>query len=249
MAKKSGYAIVTGGSRGIGRACAVACAKNGYDVVINYTSERGAKHVEESLKEIKACGVDAIAVRADVSTFEGCKKVVDTAVEKFGEDIEVLINNAGICGDGAEFKDVPLEFIEKIMNTNLLSQLWVTKVALPYMIKQHKGWIINMSSNSGIMGVEGFCEYSASKAGSIGFTKALAKEVAKFDIKVNAIAPGCFLSHMVTDSGEENMARLTELTPLKKLGEMSDMELLVHYLINAEFITGQIISPNGGWTI
>jgi 3-oxoacyl-[acyl-carrier protein] reductase len=248
MAKKSGYAIVTGSARGIGKHCAIQCAKEGYDVVLNYTSERGAKYIEETLSEVKACGVNAIVVCADLSKFEECQKFFDESVKAFGEDIEVLINNAGISV-GSPFVEVEAEQMLRTINVNLMSQLYCTKLALPYMIKQRKGWIINMSSNSGIMGVEGYADYSASKGGSIAFTKAIAKEVAQYDIKVNAIAPGCFLTHMVTDSGEENMERLRQLTPLRKLGELSDMELLVHYLVNTEFLTGQVISPNGGWTI
>ena len=246
--KKDGYAIVTGGNRGIGKACAMQLAEEGYDVVINYTSDRGHPYAEETLKELKEKGVDAISVRADVSEYEGCKKIVDKAVETFGKNITVLVNNAGIAY-GKPFHEVTPDQIEKIIRTNLLSQLFCANLILPYMMEQNKGWIINISSNSGIMGVEGYVDYSASKGGSIALTKALAKEAAAYNIKVNCIAPGCFLSHIVTDSGEENMERLRLLTPLKKLGEMTDIALLVHYLVNTEFLTGQVISPNGGWTI
>lgn len=246
--KKEGYAIVTGGNRGIGKACAIQLAEEGYDVVINYTSDRGHPYALETVEEIKGKGVNAVAVRADVSEYEGCKKVFDEAIEAFGKNIAVLVNNAGISY-GGPLHEVEPEQIERIIRTNLLSQIFCSKLVLPYMMEEKKGWIINISSNSGIMGVENFVDYSASKGGSIALTKALAKEVAEYNIKVNCIAPGCFLSHMVTDSGEENMERLRLLTPLKRLGEMTDMAILVHYLVNTEFLTGQVISPNGGWTI
>lgn len=250
MAKISGYAIITGSSRGIGKAAALQCAEEGYNVVLNYVSDRGAAVIDETLSEVKAKGVDAIVVRADVSTYEGCKKIIDSAVEAFGEDIEVLINNAGIIGDVAlPFEQIDIEQMRKIIDTNLMSQFYITKLALPYMIKQNKGWIINIASNSGIMGVEGYLDYSASKGGVMSFSKGLAKEVAKYNIKVNAVAPGCFLTDILTDSGEENVERLRLVAPLQKLGQMEDIKLLVHYLINTEFIIGQVISPNGGWTI
>lgn len=246
--KKNGYAIVTGGNRGIGKACAIQLAEEGYDVFYNFTSDRGEPYADETLKELQEKGVEAAYVRADVSDWEGCKKVVDSAIEAFGTNITVLVNNAGICS-GKPLYELEPEQIDRMIRTNLLSQLYCCKLVLPHMMEQKKGWIINMASNAGIMGVEKFVDYSASKGGTIALTKALAKEVAEYDIKVNAIAPGCFKSHMLTDTGEENMERRRLQTPLKKLGEMTDMALLVHYLVNTEFLTGQIISPNGGWTI
>lgn len=246
MAK--GYAIVTGGSRGIGRTCVLECAAEGYDVVINYTSDRGKKAVDGVLEDVRALGVRGLAVRADVGTFEGCKKLVDSAVEEFGTNIEVLINNAGIS-NGAPFHETDIAQIERTISVNLLSQLYVTRLALPYMIEQKKGWIINISSNAGIAGVEGYVDYSASKGGVITMTKALAKEVAQFDIKVNSIAPGCFLTDMTLDNPVEAQEWCRQQTPLKRLGELNEITILVRYLLGSNFITGQTISPNGGWTI
>lgn len=250
MSKVSGYAIVTGSSRGLGKAAALQCAEEGYNVVLNYVSDRGAAHIDETLSEVKAKGVEAIVVRADVSTYEGCKKLIDSAVEAFGEDIEVLINNAGIIGPvHLRAQDLEIEQMRKVMDTNIMSQLYITKLALPYMIKQNKGWIINVASNAGIMAVEGFLDYSASKGAVITFSKGLAKEVAQYNIKVNCIAPGCFETDILTDSGPENVERLRLVAPLQRLGQMDEYRLLIHYLINTEFIIGQTISPNGGWTV
>lgn len=243
-----GYAIITGGSRGIGKTCAIECAAEGYDVVINYTSDRGQRAVEGVLEEIKAYGVKGIAVRANVGTFEGCKKLIDSSVEAFGPNIEILINNAGIS-NGKPFHEVEISQIEKTISVNLLSQLYCTRLALPYMIEQKKGWIINIASNAGIAGVEGYVDYSASKGGVITMTKALAKEVAQYNIKVNSIALGCFATDMTLDNPVENQEWVRQQTPLKKLGDLNEITILVRYLINTDFLTGQIISPNGGWTI
>lgn len=242
------YAIVTGGSRGIGKWCALQCAKEGYDVVINYTSDRGAKAAEETKKEIEALGVKVIAVRGDVSKYEDCKKIVDEAVATFGKDVAVLVNNAGISV-GRDFTEVDIEQIERVISVNLLSQLYCARLVYPMMVARKKGWIINIASNSGIMGVEGYVDYSASKGGSIALTKALAKEAAHHGIKVNCIAPGCFASDMVMDAPQENIDFVTQSAPLKCLGDEAEMQRVVHYLITTTFTTGQVISPNGGWTI
>ena len=242
------YAIITGGSRGLGKWGALQCAKEGYDVVITYHSDRGQGVVSETLKEIESYGGRAIAVRGDVSKFEDCKKVVEESVAAFGKKMTILINNAGISVMKA-FHEIEPEQIDKMIGVNLLSEMYFARLILPYMMENKKGWIINLSSNAGIMGVELFADYSASKGGVIAFTKALAKEAAPYGIKVNSIAPGVFLTDMTNDSGEENVERLRQTAPLKVLGDEEEFQLLVHYLINTKFTTGQIISPNGGWTI
>lgn len=247
--KPEGYAIVTGASRGLGKAAAMQLAEDGYNVVINYVSERGQKHIRQTAEEIKAkCGVDVLVVRTDVAEYEGCKKIIDAAVEKFGEKIAILVNNAGI-GVSHPFATATPEEMQRMINVNLMSQLYLSKLAYPYMAENGGGHIINVASNAGIMGVEGFIDYSASKGGVIAMTKAMAKELAGLNIQVNCIAPGCILSDLVTDSTPENIERLTNLTPLKRLGELSEMAILVHYIISSDFLTGQVISPNGGWTI
>ena len=247
--KRDGYAIVTGGSRGLGKYAALQLAEDGYDVVINYVSERGEKQVYDTAKEIESKhNVAVLVVKADVAEYEGCKKIVDSAIEKFGTKIAVLVNNAGI-GVSHPMETATPEQMQRMINVNLMLQLYMTKLVFPYMADNGGGHIINVASNAGIMGVEYFVDYSASKGGVIGMTKALAKELAGKNIQVNCIAPGCILSDLVTDSTPENIERLTQLTPLKRLGELTEMSILVHYIISSDFLTGQIISPNGGWTI
>lgn len=247
--KRDGYAIITGASRGLGKASAMQLAEDGYNVVLNYVSERGEKHINQTAEEIKSkYGVDVLVVKADVANYENCKKIVDEAIAHLGKKIAILVNNAGI-GVSHPFATATPEEMERMINVNLMSQLYCSKLVYPYMAENGGGHIINVASNAGIMGVEGFIDYSASKGGVIAMTKAMAKELSGHNIQVNCIAPGCILSDLVTDSTPENIERLTQLTPLKRLGELSEMSILVHYIISSDFLTGQVISPNGGWTI
>ena len=185
-------ALITGGTRGIGKEIAKEFAKNGYDIIINFVSDNtDIKNLEEEFKQI---GSKAIFIKADVSNFNSCEKMVKQAIEIFGK-IDTLVNNAGITKDNLLMRMKQDEF-DKVIDINLKGVFNVTKQVVPYMLKKREGTIINLSSVVGICGNAGQCNYSASKAGIIGFTKSLAKEVASRNIRVNAVAPGFIATDM-----------------------------------------------------
>lgn len=242
--------IVTGGSRGIGKAIVKAFAKAGYNVILNYNlSEQSAKEI---VKDLADCDGVVEMFKADVTSREEVNQMVEYAVKEFGK-IDVVVNNAGISNVGL-FQDVSEEDFEKIMNVNLKGAFNVTQEALrANMLNEKNGTIINISSIWGITG--GSCEviYSASKAGLIGMTKALAKELAPSNITVNAVAPGSVATDMIQKqySKEELEEFVKEEIPMKRLGTPEEIASLVLFLASeeAKYITGQIISPNGGLVV
>jgi len=247
--KKDGFAVVTGGSRGIGKALSIQLASEGYNVVINYVSEKSESKALETIKEIdEKFNRKAIAVRANVAVYEECKSIVEQGVLAFGDKIAVLVNNAGIA-DNISYLDITPEQYTKTIHNNLLSQMHCVHLVLPYMVKQNYGCIVNVSSVAGIMGAATQIDYSASKAGIIGMTKAMAKEFGQYNISVNSIAPGIIWTDMVNESPPESVAGYKAITPLGKIGDVKDMSDCLSYVVNAEFLTGQTISPNGGLTI
>lgn len=179
-------ALVTGASRGIGKACAIELAKAGYDIAVNFAGNEEAAN--KTVEEIKALGVDAAAFKFDVSNQEAAAKGVEAVLEKFGR-IDILVNNAGITRDGL-FMRMSAENWDAVINTNLSSAFYVSQPVVKVMMKQRSGAIINMSSVVGVSGNAGQANYSAAKAGLIGLTKTLAKELGSRGIRVNAIAPG-----------------------------------------------------------
>lgn len=236
-------AFVTGGSRGIGKACAIELAKSGFDVAINYVGNEEAANA--TVSEIKTLGAQAIAVKFDVTDKDSCEKGVAEVIEKFGQ-IDVLVNNAGITRDGLFMRMSP-ENWEAVINTNLNSAFYVTSPVAKLMIKQRSGSIINMASISGVFGNAGQANYSAAKAGLIGMTKALAKELASRGIRVNAVAPGFILTDMTKDL---KLDAIVEHIPLKRLGEVKDIAKAVKFLaVDADYITGQVIQVDGGLVI
>ncbi len=240
-------ALVTGGSRGIGRQICIDLAEEGYKVIINYNkSEESAKEVEKTLKKR---GLECEIFKADISKEKEVKKMFDFCLEKY-KTINLLVNNAGISFEGL-ITDMAEEDWDKIVNVNLKSVFLCSKEALKTMISAHKGKIINISSMWGVTG--GSCEvaYSATKAGIIGFTKALAKEVGPSGINVNAIAPGVIMTDMMNDFTEEDIRVLKEETPIMQLGSPQDISNAVLFLASekSNFITGQIIGVNGGFVI
>ncbi|MDD3593226.1 MAG: 3-oxoacyl-[acyl-carrier-protein] reductase [Candidatus Gastranaerophilales bacterium] len=236
-------ALITGGSRGIGKACALELAKAGFDIVVNYASNASA--VEETLKELRAFGVSAAAVQFDVSNKEEVKTGIDNIMNEFGR-IDVLVNNAGITRDNLLIRMSDEEW-EQVINVNLSSAFYVTKPVAKIMMKQREGVIINMASVSGVYGNAGQANYSAAKAGLIGFTKSLAKELAARNIRVNAIAPGFIQTDMTKNLDGEKIA---EAIPLKKLGLPSDIAKAVKFFVaDAPYITGQILGVDGGLVI
>ena len=239
--------VITGASRGIGASCALLFAQNGYNVVINYNkSEEKAFELKE---RILSFGGNAICVKADVSRPDEAGSLISRAVEVYGQ-IDVLISNAGIALDGL-ITDVTDEQWEKIMAVNLNSVFYCARAAMPNMIKRKSGKIINISSMWGVCGASCEVAYSASKAGVIGFTKALAKEVGPSGITVNAIAPGVIDTDLNANYSKTDMDALCEETPLGRLGSPEEIAALALFLASdrADFITGQVIGANGGFVI
>lgn len=241
-------ALITGASRGIGAACAIAFAKAGYNVVINYNnSEEKAKNLEKIIKE--SYNVDCISVKADVGDFLAVKAMFDKVLCRF-ENIDVLVNNAGISSYML-FTDTDVDEWNKVINTNLNSVYNCCKCALPKMIKNHSGSIVNISSMWGQVGASCEVAYSTAKAGVIGLTKALAKEVGPSNIRVNCVAPGVVMTDMMSGFDEKTIKELEDETPLSSLGTPKNIADSVLFLCSdkASYITGQVIGVNGGMIV
>lgn len=237
--------VVTGASRGIGRNIAYNLAVNGYDVIANYNnSEQEAIKLKEDLK---SQGIDIDIFKANVSKRSDVKKLIDFAIEKYNK-IDVLINNAGIAQEKL-FTEITDEEFDNMMKVNLYSVFYTTQEAAKYMIREHNGCIINISSIYGISG--GSCEvhYSMAKAGVDGMTKALAKELGPSNIRVNSVAPGAIDTDMNKHISKEDWDAIINETPLMKKGYPIDITRCIKWLIEDEFTTGQVISPNGGLVI
>ncbi len=237
-------ALITGGSRGIGKKVAEEFAKHGYDLVINYVSDN--TNLEELENDFKSLGAKALFVKTDVTNFEDCSNMVNKAIEEYGR-IDVLVNNAGITKDSLLIRMKEEDF-DKVININLKGTFNVTKNVVPFMIKQKEGKIINISSVVGVVGNAGQANYSASKAGIIGFTKTLAKELASRNIRVNAVAPGFIQTDMTSvlkDSVKEN---INNQIPLKRMGTAEEVANVVYFLAEdvSSYITGQVINVDGG---
>lgn len=236
-------ALVTGASRGIGKACAIELAKAGYDIAVNYAGNEEAAN--KTVEEIKALGVEAAAFKFDVSNKDEAAKGVEDILAKFGR-IDVLVNNAGITRDGL-FMRMSDENWDAVINTNLSSAFYVSQPVVKIMMKQKSGAIVNMSSVVGVSGNAGQANYSAAKAGLIGLTKTLAKELGSRNIRVNAIAPGFINTDMTKDL---DTSKFTDFIPLKRLGEPEDIAKAVKFLaVDSNYITGQVLEVDGGLII
>jgi 3-oxoacyl-[acyl-carrier protein] reductase len=236
-------ALVTGGSRGIGRSCAIELGKAGFDIVVNYAGNQEAAN--QTVADIKALGVNAEAVKFDVSNYEETTTCVTEILTKYGR-IDVLVNNAGITRDGLFMRMSDSDW-NAVINTNLNSAYNVSQPIVKAMIKQRSGVIVNMTSIAGVCGNAGQANYSAAKAGLIGFTKSLAKELGSRNIRVNAVAPGFIQTDMTKDLDTE---KIKTVIPLKKLGLPEDIAKTVRFLAtDGEYITGQVIGVDGGLTI
>ena len=237
--------LVTGGSRGIGKEVALKFAENGYNIVINYVSEK--TDVDEIKKELLDAGAkDILLAKADVTNSEQMEELIKKAIEKF-ESIDVLVNNAGITKDNLLMRMSEEEF-DKVIDVNLKGTYIVTKLVTKYMMKKRKGAIINLSSVVGVSGNAGQCNYSASKAGIIGFTKSVAKELASRNIRANAVAPGFIetdMTQVLSDNVKENIYKQI---PLNRMGKAREVAELVYFLgeDTSSYITGQVIGIDGG---
>lgn len=241
---KERVAIVTGGSRGIGRAVALELAVRGASVVVNYnTSPAGA---EEVVNQIEAGGGKAAAFQADVSDFEAAGKLVKFAVETFG-DLHILVNNAGITRDMVIMMMSEADW-DAVIDTNLKSAFNCSKAAVRHMMRRRYGRIINMASVAGQMGNPGQTNYSASKGGQIAFTKSLAREVAARNITVNAIAPGFVQTEILNAMPEGTLEEALKLVPLARTGKPEEIGYAVAFLASdqAAYITGQVLGVDGG---
>lgn len=235
--------LITGASGGIGSAAAKAFAMDGYKVYLHYnTNDRSVLYLMELFKNN---GCACRAIKADLRNPDEISSLAKSA-----HDAEILINNAGVSFSGT-FSDMTDYAVSSVINTDLVSQMLLTKYMLPYMLGRKRGKIINVSSIWGISGASCEVAYSAAKAGVIGFTKALAKEVGPSGINVNCIAPGVINTEMMGSYTLSDIASLAQSTPLGRLGEPSDIASLMLYLASpaSDFITGQVISPNGGFLI
>ena len=235
-------ALVTGATRGIGKEIALELAKNGFDIAVNY---RGTQD-ENLKKEIESNNVRCEFVEADVSNFEQCENMIKEAIEKYGR-IDVLVNNAGITKDGLIMR-MKKEDFEAVIDVNLVETFNVTRNVIPYMIKQKSGRIINVSSVVGVAGNAGQTNYSASKAGVIGFTKSLAKEVASRNILVNSIAPGFIDTDMTKVLSDNVKEGINAQIPLKRMGTPKEVAKVVKFLASEDssYVTGQVINIDGG---
>ncbi|WP_017415117.1 3-oxoacyl-[acyl-carrier-protein] reductase [Clostridium tunisiense] len=241
---KGKNAIITGASRGIGRAIALAFAQNGANVVINY---RGNEELADNLvKEIEAYGVRAIKVKGDISNFKDAENLINTTIEELNS-VDILVNNAGITKDGL-FMRMKEEDFDSVINTNLKGTFNTSKAVISKMIKAKGGRIINISSVVGVIGNAGQANYAASKAGVIGFTKSLAKEVGSRGITVNAIAPGFIESDMTEVLSDKVKEAMLNGIPLKAFGKGEDVANLAVFLASnmASYITGQVVHVDGG---
>lgn len=236
--------LVTGATRGIGREVAITFAKQGYNVVVNYRTAN--ENLETLKKQIEDLGVKCLTVQGDVSNYEDCQNIAKVAVEELGS-IDVLVNNAGITKDTLFIRMKEEEF-RQVIDVNLVGTFNMTKAVTTYMVKARSGRIINISSVVGISGNAGQANYASSKAGIIGFTKSLAKELASRNILVNAVAPGFINTDMTNVLKDEVKEHILENIPLKREGRAEEVANVVKFLASEDssYITGQVINIDGG---
>lgn len=244
MHLKGRVAIVTGGSRGIGRAICLKLASQEADIVINYAGNSAA--AEETAAACEKLGVKAIVVQADVSKEAECETIFTKAIETFGK-VDILVNNAGITKDTLILRMCEEDF-DKVIDTNLKGAFFCMKLAAKLMAKQRYGRIINMSSVVGLRGNAGQINYAASKAGLIGMTKSLAKELASRKVTVNAVAPGFIQTDMTNVLSDKIKESLLQTIPMKTLGNPEDIANAVAFFAQEEsgYITGQVLCVDGG---
>lgn len=247
MLLENKIAVVTGAGRGIGRGITLALAREGAMVVVNYNGSK--ERAEEVVRTIEEAGGKAAAIQCNISDFEAAKEFFANVVKEYGK-IDILVNNAGITKDNLMMKMSEEEF-QSVIQTNLAGTFHGVKFVTRPMMKQRQGRIINIASVSGVIGNMGQANYSASKAGVIGLTKAAAKELASRNITVNAVAPG-FVATEMTDVLSDSVKEAAVATiPLGRFGEVEDIAETVVFLASdkAKYITGQVICVDGGIAI
>lgn len=244
--KEKKTALITGGSRGIGRAVAVEFGKAGFNVAVNYVSnERAAAEV---VGEIEASGNTAVAIRGDIGDYGEMCLLAEKVYNKFGQ-IDVLVNNAGVWR-GGRINRISKSDWDYVVDTNLKGLFNCTQAVIPHMVGRRCGSIINITSIIGLIGFPGDTAYGAAKAGIIGFTKSLAKEVARHNITVNAVAPGIIATDMNAALEKETRELLLNRIPLGRLGQPEEISRAVRFLaMEGSYITGQVIVVDGGYVL
>ena len=233
-------AIITGAAKGIGRAIALRFAQGGANIVLNYRTSDPQSLVEE----INAMGVKCLPVQADVSSFEEAKRLIDTAHKEFGS-IDYLINNAGITRDGLILKMKEDDF-DDVVNINLKGAFNTIRYASSIMLKQRSGAIVNITSVVGLHGNGGQANYAAAKAGLVGLTKSIAKELGSRGITANAVAPGFIESDMTSGLPEAVKVKMLESIALRRYGQAEEVADVVHFVANCDYMTAQVITIDGG---
>jgi len=236
-------ALVTGGAQGIGKAISLLLAEKGSDVIV---SDVNLEKAEETAREIGAFGRRSMAIRANVAVFDEVEKMVQALIERFGR-IDILVNNAGIARDKLLLRMTEEDW-DAVLDINLKGTFNCTKAVIRHMSKQRSGRIVNIASVVGEMGNAGQANYSASKAGVIGFTKTIAREFASRGITVNAIAPGYIVTPMTDALPEKAKEELKRMIPMERLGQPEDVAQAVLFLVSeaSSYITGQVLNVNGG---
>lgn len=239
-------ALVTGASRGIGKAIAMELAKRGATVIVNYSGSE--EKAQQTVSKIKKNGGEAVAVKCDVADFAACERLAKDVIGRYGR-LDILVNNAGITRDGLIMKMSEQDF-DSVMDTNLKGTYNMIRHFSRWFLKQKSGRIINIASVSGVIGNAGQANYSASKAGVIGLTRAVARELSGRGICINAVAPGFIDTDMTRQMSEDAKKGIEAMIPMGHMGRPEDVARLVGFLADeAEYITGQVICVDGGMAI
>ena len=237
-------ALITGATRGIGKAIAIRLANTGFDIALNYRKEND--DLTNTKSEIEKAGVDCLPVQGDISSFEDCERIAKEIFDKFGK-IDVLVNNAGITKDMLLMRMKPEDF-SSVVDVNLIGTFNMTRNVVPYMVKARSGKIVNISSVVGIEGNAGQANYAASKAGIIGFTKSLARELGSRNILANAVAPGFIETDMTAVLSDSVRDEIAKKISLRRMGSAEDVAGVVEFLCSdaSSYVTGTVIPVTGG---
>ena len=248
--KLPGCAIVTGGARGLGEAMVLELASEGYAVVINSVTDKRAGKAAALAKRVREeFGVGAVTVQADVASYEDCQRIVETGCRAFGDQVGVLVNNAGIMTGKLFHEHSPDGEYTRLISIELLGSMHLTHCVLPHMQPYRSGCIVCISSVAAHMCMRLQADYSEAKAGLIAFMRVIARENAPYNIRANTIAPGLCVTDMMRDQPKERTDAVRQAVPLGFLGEPKDISDCLAYIVNSKYLTGQCISPNGGYAM